>query len=361
MSKRLLCLVMVGITLLLSGCYDQIEVSDELYAIMLGVDEGTKGKVKLTLVLPVYGGSGGEEQQQPSESKLYTTEADNLYEGLNQLHLQVARGISLLHLKLIVFSEKVARAGLHDYATEIRQHIETRNVMGVMVTDGTAEEYISYVSESSTGVLSQELEQLLFRSRNNIYFPVRTFEEFCRDMESDYGQTYAVYSKSAEEACELYGTALFQDGTMVGVLDKYQSACTMLVRKEFDGGMMTIGDMVVDIDGDPKVKIKPEIRDGQTKIQVFLKLRGGLMEGENPGHPVRSRDDIARGIEEYINETVSITQQCGSDIWGFGKMAAACFSNIPAWEAYHWNRKFPMAQIQTHVEFQIVKTEVNKR
>ncbi len=361
MGKRLLCLLMIGMIALLSGCYDQIEVSDELYAIMLGIDEAEEGGIKLTLILPVYGGSGGEEQQEQSESKVYTTEADNLYEGLNQLHLQVARGISLLHLKLIVFSEKIARSGLHEYATAIRQHIETRNVMGVMVTDGTAEEYISYVSESSTGVLSQELEQLLFRSRNNIYFPVRTFEDFCRDMESDYGQTYAVYSKSAEESCELYGTALFQGGTMVGVLDKYQSACTMMVRKEFNGGMMTIGDMVVDVDGDPKVKIKTGQREGRPSVHVFLKLRGGMMEGEDPGHPVRSKDDIARGIEDYINETVQMTQEYGSDIWGFGKMAAFCFSNIPDWEAYDWNQQFPHADIQVSVDFEIVKTEVNKR
>lgn len=361
MGKRILCMIMIGMTMLLSGCYDQVEVSDELYAIMLGVDAREEGGVTLTLILPVYGGESSGEQQEQSENRVFTVEADNVYEGLNQMHLQIARGVSLLHLKLIVFSEEIARSGLFEYATAIRQHIETRNVMGVMITDGTAEEYISFMSESTTGVLSQELEQLLFRSRNNIYFPVRTFEEFCRDMESDYGQSYAIYSKSVENSGELYGTAMFQGGTMVGVLDKYQSACTMMVRGEFDGGMMTVGDMVVDIDGHPKVKIKAEKEKGQPAINLYLKLRGGFMEGEDPGHPVRSDDDIARGIEDYMRETVQKTQECGSDIWGFGKVAASCFTTIPQWEEYDWNSRYPQADIHVTVEFKTVKTEVNKR
>lgn len=362
MGKRIFLAGLAFLLLLpLSGCNDQTEVSDELYAIMLGVDQGEQGGIRLTLALPVYGSSTGEGQQEGEESKIYSAEADNVFEGLNQLHLQVAREISLLHLKLVVFSEELAREGIADHAAAVRHHIETRNVMGVMVTSGTAEEYISHLKEDTAGTLSQELEKLLFRSRNNIYFPVRTFEEFCRDMESDYGQTYAVYRKSPEEDEEQYGTALFRKGKMVGDLDKIQSACTMMVRGEFTGGTMEIDGATVDINGRPRAGIRIQCNGQRPKIQLHLRVQGGFMEENDPAKKTELQQKTARGLEEYMKQAIRKTQSCGSDIWGFGRSAASCFATIPRWEAYHWNQRFSQAEVEVKVTFQNVKIEVNQR
>lgn len=360
MGKRLICFLLMGVMLMLSGCYDSVEVSDELYAIMLGVDKSEEG-IRLSLILPVYGGGTEEGQQKQSESKIFTVEADNLYEGLNQMHLQIARGVSLLHVKVIVFSEELAKEGLSSHVSAIRQHIETRNVMGVMVTESSALDYLTFMNENVTGVLSQELEQLLFRPRKNLYFPIRTFEDFCRDMESDYGQTYAVYSKSVEEEGELYGTALFRGDKMVELLDKYQSVCTMMARGEFDGGTMTVGDMVVDINNRPKIKIKTDTSGTHPKITLNVSLQGGFMEGDEPGRPTAKDKEIAKGIENYFEETLEKTKKCGSDIWGFGNHAACHFLTIPQWTRYDWNRQFQKAEMEVWVSFKTVKTEVNKR
>ena len=360
MGKRLLCSLLMVCMCFMTGCYDSVEVSDELYAIMIGLDKSEEG-VKLSLILPVYGGGSGEGQQQQSESKIFTVEADNVYEGLNQMHLQIARGVSLLHVKAVVVSEELAREGLMPHVSAIRHHMETRNVMGVLVTASEAEEYLTYMQENVTGVLSQELEQLLFRPRKDLYFPVRTFEDFCREMESEYAQTYAVYCKSAEEKGELYGTALFQGDKMVELLDKYQSVCTMMVRGEFDGGTMTAGDMVADINARPKIRIKTDTKEDIPKINLTVSLQGGFMEGEIPKNPTAKDDEFAKEIEGYFQETIEKTKACGSDIWGFGKHAARHFQRIQEWEAYDWNRKFQQAQIQVQVKFKTVKTEVNKR
>ena len=360
MGKRLFCCMMLGIMFCMTGCYDSVEVSDELYAIMIGLDKSDEG-VKLSLILPVYGGGSGEGQQQQSDSKMFTVEADNVYEGLNQMHLQIARGVSLLHVKAVVFSEELAKEGLTPHIWAIRQHMETRNVMGVLITKSGAEEYLSYMQENVTGVLSQELEQLLFRPRKDLYFPVRTFEEFCREMESEYGQTYAVYCKSVEEEGELYGTALFQGDKMVEILDKYQSVCTMMVRGEFDGGTMTAADMVADLNARPKIRIKTDTKSEIPKINLTVSLQGGFMEGENPKNPTAKDDEFAKKIEGYFQETAEKTKMCGSDVWGFGKHAARHFKTIQDWEQYDWNNKFQQADIHVKVKFKTVKTEVNKR
>ncbi|MBE7043559.1 MAG: hypothetical protein E7399_08770 [Ruminococcaceae bacterium] len=359
-GKRLIGCLLAGAMVFLTGCFDNAEVSDELYAIMIGLDKSEEG-IKLSLILPVYGGDSGEGQQQQSDSKIFTVEADNVYEGLNQMHLQIARGVSLLHVKAVVFSEELAKEGVSSHLSAIRQHMETRNVMGVLVTKSHAEDYLTYMQENVTGVLSQELEQLLFRPRKELYFPIRTFEEFCRDMESDYGQTYAVYCKSVEEKGELYGTALFRGDKMVELLDKYQSACTMMVRGEFQGGTMTAGEMVADINARPRIRMSADVSGEIPRLFLTVNLQGGFMEGESPQNPVAQDDEIAEKIQAYFEETAEKTRKCGSDVWGFGKIAAQHFTTIQDWKHYNWNRKFQQADIQVKVNFKTVKTEVNKR
>ena len=56
-KRRLKIIAILLLTSLLSatvtGCYDLKEVSDELYAIMLGVDKGENNAIRLTVILPV--------------------------------------------------------------------------------------------------------------------------------------------------------------------------------------------------------------------------------------------------------------------------------------------------------------------
>ncbi len=359
MVKRIACLLLL-LPVVFTGCYDSVEVSDELYAIMLGLDQSEQG-LKLSLILPVYGGEQGEGQTSAGNGKVISVEADNFYEAMNQMHLKMARGISLLHVKSVVVSEELARKGVSEHLSAVRHHMETRNVMGILITENSAEDYLSFMNESATGSLSKELEQLLFRPRKNLYFPIRTLEDFCREMESDYGQSYGVYCKSKEEEGELYGTALFHGDKLVELLDKYQSACTMMVRGEFEGGTMTVGNMVVDLNPRPKVTIKTKMKNKVPYIRVKINLEGGLIEGELPGHPTAKDKKIAKNIQGYFQETVEKTQQCGSDVWGFGmKTAKHCFT-IPQWEEYDWNTLFSKAKIEVDVTFKTVKTEVNQR
>lgn len=359
MIKRMACVFLV-FPLLFTGCYDSVEVSDELYAIMLGLDQSEQG-LKLSLILPVYGGEQGEGQTSAGNGKVISVEADNFYEAMNQMHLKMARGISLLHVKSVVVSEELARAGVSEHLSAVRHHMETRNVMGILFTESSAEEYLSFMNESASGALSQELEQLLFRPRKNLYFPIRTLEDFCREMESDYGQTYGVYCKSTEKEGELYGTALFRGDKLVELLDKYQSACTMMVRGEFEGGTMTAKDMVVDINPRPDITIRTTMKNKIPHIMVLVTLEGGLMKGELPGHPTARDEEIAKQIQGYFLETIKKTQRCGSDVWGFGMKTSKHFSTIPQWEAYDWKQMFPKANIQVKVTFKTVKTEVNQR
>lgn len=350
---RMFCCMLVGLTICLTGCYDSTEVSEELYAIMMGLDAVGNG-VKLSAVLPVYGNGEGQ-----AENRLVTAEAKTVPEALNRLHLQTARRISLLHLKAVVFSEELAKKGLAEHAEAIRQ--QTGSLMGVMVTRTEAESYLDLMKNNAAGVLSQELEQLLFRPGQERYLPIRTFGDFCRDMASDRGQSYAVYCNPDDQTGEMYGTAVFQEDKLSGVLDRNQTVCTMMVRREFQGGKLLLDDCLVEIRKKPNVDVKTSVEQDVPTIDLTVSLQGGLTTIGEWRNLEMTDEMIARKIREYIQETVTKTQLFGSDIWGFGTFVSRKFATIQDWKKYDWSNRFGRSSVNVNIRFKTVKTEVKRR
>ncbi|MCI1996558.1 MAG: Ger(x)C family spore germination protein, partial [Clostridium luticellarii] len=50
-----LLLLFIILFTMLTGCYDAVEIDDEVYPVMLGVDRGSNNKFKITIQYPVYG------------------------------------------------------------------------------------------------------------------------------------------------------------------------------------------------------------------------------------------------------------------------------------------------------------------
>lgn len=350
---RILCCMLIGLTVCLTGCYDSTEVSEELYAIMMGLDCCENG-VQLSAVLPIYGSGEGQE-----ENRVVTAEAETVSEALNRLHLQTARRISLLHLKAVVFSEQLAKEGLAEHVDAIRR--QTGSLMGVMVTRTEARTYLDLMKNSAAGVLSQELEQLLFRPGQERYFPIRTFRDFCRGMASDSGQSYAVYCNPDDETGEKYGMAVFRGDKLSGVLDRNQTVCTMMVRREWKRGKLRLDDCLIEIREKPHVDVKTSVDQDVPKIDVTLRLQGGLTTNGERYDPDTTDEMIARKIQEYLQETIKKTQLFGSDIWEFGTFASRKFATIQDWKKYDWNNRFGRASVKVNVRFKTVKTEVERR
>lgn len=390
-KRRLKIIAILLLTSLLSatvtGCYDLKEVSDELYAIMLGVDKGENNAIRLTVILPVYGGGGGGGEESEgggsgSENKVYSLEAANVLEGLNNFNLLMSRKISLLHLKAVVFSEELAREGLLPHMTALQEHIETRNAMGVMVVKGTAEDSIKQSGKSSVGSLSKEVEMLLFGDRYNSYFPMVIFEDFYNAMRSSYSQASTIYSgfqmdKENEEEGDaantldsaVLGIAVFSGDKMIGSLNKYESAYYMMLRGEFKGGMMTFPEpedssrnMVIDIYSEKGPVIKTKEEGDNATLDIFLSFKGEIesIEGENnyesPEQLKQLNEYFAGQVQKGIMETIQKTQQYGSDIFGFGGYVAGDFAKIQDWEEFSWTDRFRDAKVNVSVKFEIVKT-----
>ena len=102
-------LIVLIISLFLTGCYDTKELDDMAYVVGVGIDKGEGNFLKITLQIAIpmkIAGNGGD----PKESFfIKSIDAPNLQEGLNRFNSTLSKGINLSHAKVIIFSEEIAK------------------------------------------------------------------------------------------------------------------------------------------------------------------------------------------------------------------------------------------------------------
>ncbi len=316
--------LLTAFLILLTGCYDSREVDDEIYVISIGLDKGTTNKVRLTIQYPTYmddtGGSGGqqgemggmESPKKQGKSNIHTIECSTILEGIDMLGMAISRRVSLMHAKMVVFSEEFAREGIGSYLAPVTRYRETRTSMAVVVVRGTAEDFIKEVRTNIGGTISKAVEFMFLQARYNNYFPYVHFKDLYRNMVSSYQQPVAIYGgvnnfdnipdQAVEEPPlvvkkgflpgqlprrgvakrEFTGVAVFSGDKMVGVLDSYETTYYLMLTGRFPTGAVTFEDpnapgtaIVLDLRNGRKPRIKARIQDGKPIIDINVKLEGG--------------------------------------------------------------------------------------
>jgi spore germination protein KC len=414
--KKLKSLIMVFVllSLLLTGCYDAIEPDEEVYTVVIGIDKGVNNKVKLTVQFPAYkegsgsqksnggGGGGSEEDSGEVDGSIITSvEAATALEGLNLINTNIPRRISLMHSKIIVFSEELARDGIGPFVSVLNRFREARRVMRIVICKETAEEFVKQNKPIIGTSISKAIELMFTQARTSGYFSDTLLSEFYIDLMSPYGQSHAIYAgvndfkKLAESMNgskpqiktelemdpgdiprkggakrEFFGTAVFNGDRMVGHLNSFETRCFLMVTNEFKRGIMTIEDrnkpgdaIALDIRLGRKPKIKAYFENGLPVIDVELNIEADILgiQSRINYEKVNMIDNLNNQLKTYlengIKRTIEKTQkEWNSDIFNFGFKVAGHFSTIEEFEEYNWLKHYHEAKVNVNVLANVRRT-----
>jgi spore germination protein KC len=411
--------MLILMLLLLSGCSDLVEVDENVYPLVIGVDLGVNNKVRLTIQYPSYkggsqgsmgGGKKGGESKGGSEvgetgeldnTVITTIEAATILEGMNLLNTGVARTISLTHAKMFVISEQYARNGIGEYLSPMIRYRETRRIMYVVVCREKAEDFIK-TNKSTIGVsATKSIESMIKQSENSGQFTSETFVDFYKSMISPYKAAVAGYAgvnefnnlteenkgqnppldvkhdflpgelpRKGAAKREFYGTAVFKGDKMVGYLSARQTRYLMMINGELKRAIVSFEDknkpgnaIVVDERLGRKPKITASFENGNPVINVKLNIEGdlGAIQSRINYEYLNRIDELNNYLEESIKEGVKETiEKCqkefGSDIFGFGYKFAGYFDTIQEFQEYNWFKHFPEAKVNVDVDFNVRRT-----
>ncbi|MGP3561743.1 Ger(x)C family spore germination protein [Geobacillus sp. BK01] len=382
-AQRAVALLLISINLIvLGGCWDRKEVNDIALVLGIGIDQVKNGKIRLTVEIAVPrvigggqgaggGGGGGGQGETIVRSGTGITIAD----AIAQLQERLPRRLFWGHMKVIVFGERIAKAGIREHLDFLVRHPQTRIRSNVLVSKGTAKgvlELIPPIEQSSSEVLREMAE-----SRTLLRKTVKeTLQMLSGEAEAALLPMVKVLppekgKKEIETVAFIYGTAIFKKDRMVGQIDDYATRGVLWIRNEIKQAHVT-----VKIPGEKgsitsrmirsHTDIVPKYEKGRWKIVVNVTteddivLNGtklNLLSEKNVKRVEKQLEkDIDRRMRHALNQ---VQKEMNVDVFGF---AEAIHKKYP-WQWRHlkkrWDDLFPDLPVELNTTVRVRRPGMN--
>ncbi|HEY3366252.1 MAG TPA: Ger(x)C family spore germination protein [Symbiobacteriaceae bacterium] len=385
-------LVTLALTFLLTGCWDRVEIEDQIFPIAIAVDKGVVHKYRMAVRIPMVGTIrtgmlGGERSKTTSE--IVTVEAESVVQGIFTANATATRRFTLRHLRGIAVGEDLAREGLGDLYMELSRNGEVRDTAAFFVVRGSAVEFLKlarYPGEINPGKLAEGL--LLVEKHLHMSPPIRLQHMLNRSgllgvdpFAPVFGINRGVTGESQPPGttasaiagdlyrldgnpAELAGTGIFRDTRLVGYLTVDETQALLALRGEMGKAYMTFpdpfrpGDKIqIRFHQENKPKVRPSFNGQGPQVTIRLLFEGEVLSGtENFWDPaVRRRlEEAARHhMEQQVQSVLAKTIKWGADPVGFGLRFRSRFATWDDWSRYHWRTQVPKLKVTVTSEMRI--------
>ena len=380
--------------LLVAGCWDQLELEEQAFVVVIGLDKGPGNTVEVTFQIanPQVGSSDiGTAQNEPSSDTIRFTSSDIL-SAKELANSVVTRTINFAHLKTMIVHEQLARdkrfphiAGAairdpemrrevamivsrekaYDFIMKNRPRLETRPHKYYELKQQRWQE-TGYVPYST---LNQYLQQQVIDSMFlAIYATAEEKNQRVWSREDDYiaGQV----PKRSGDPVQMMGAAVFHNGKMVGTLTGQQMRWVQMLRHQssVDAFITSFPDplderamVTVRLFKNGATKIRMNLRKEEPDIHVTLYLRVQVLSFTSLqpyATDVEKQQLLIRHLREEIRkEVLDVIRTCQEkfpgDPFEWELIARKHFMTMPAYRAYGWSRHFKKANADVTVELRI--------
>lgn len=181
MNKRILTVLIIIFTALLSGCVGK-EPNEIAYIVALGLDKTDNNNYEMTIqyanTTAISGGASEEGGKAGNEIvEQITVEAPNIYAGIGLANHLVSKTFSMSHAKIMVFSNEVAEEGLNDIMETFARSDELRPDITLVVARESANEYLTSVTPQME-INPAQYYQLLYQKNNLVGIPKGIARDF---------------------------------------------------------------------------------------------------------------------------------------------------------------------------------------
>lgn len=379
MKKKILLLL--GLTLLLTGCWDKRELNELAITMALGIDKADGGyKVSAQVVVPSELSSKGGPGF--SQIVLFQATGRTVDDALRKLTKESPRIIYPGHLQMLVFGEALAEEGIGKALDYMSRNWEIRADYYVAVArDNTAESVLNVQTPLENLPSNNMFNTLQKAEENNSTTTGIKLTDFIGDLERS-GQepvltgiiiTGDEKSGSSKQNLEsiipptrlMYeGLAIFKEDKLIGWLDEYDARGYNGITNHVKRAVSTIacpkeGELNLEIqkyqanmksktvNSSPTIDMQVNVNANVGAIECFIDVRkeGTLKELEKT---------FENQIKENLQHTIKTVQNdFNSDVFGFG---ATIYKHQPKeWKKLkdNWKEEFPNLQVNIDVSVKI--------
>jgi spore germination protein KC len=370
-----LCLILLLVIPLLTGCWDRLEIESRAVVLAIAVDEakpkdkseqsdathiteksigGTPGTIHITVQIAVPGriplgpggssGGGGEAESAKRPVWVLSSDGETIDDALMNLQQQLADPLFFGHLRVIIVSESVARKGIQNLNDYFRRQPEVRRTAWMAVSKGKAKDFMT-----ATPQLERVPTLYLLATMDHAVKMGKLPNDFLGiyfSATSAKGQEgYLPYlSLKKKFNIEISGLAYFNGEKMVGATKALQIGYFMAIKQKNPGGYSVIQQIpgtetaVMFQATYRRSRISLHIKDGKPHVTIRCLVEGDLREKSNEAFKLSEENikkieaSLEKNASKGFYELIRQTQEDESDIFGFGEY-------VRGTQASYWNRE----------------------
>ncbi len=317
--------------ILLSGCWDKIEIDRRSLISIISVDIGEQAgkekelknlspdepftgmdlkKLKVTFGAPDIS-QLGPDKGGTAKDMYTTTDAYSMQDAVDKVALKSSRDISFSHIKLLVLSKDLTTYPeiLKEIVDYLQREPSLNRNMYVVISDGKAEEYIKHKPTMEKNIENYISGLIENTTRRTSILPV-TLNEFLTLL-SENGNAMLPRMTIEKDKNELgiSGVSIIKDYKYKGDLSAIETANLEMLRGKIKGGRKTIyknGHPVdIVIDGVER-KISMDNQQGKLTFNISLDIEGELKDYYVDGE-IFSRN-MLQSLQQNLNN--SVKQEC---------------------------------------------------
>ncbi|WP_068773361.1 Ger(x)C family spore germination protein [Paenibacillus sp. FJAT-26967] len=384
--------VCLSFPFVLAGCWDRLEIEDRSLILGMAIDLTDQSLVESKLdrvnhsspnpipgsklirvttsiavpgripLGPSEGGSGGQGKDKPVwVVRVYGHTVDD---ALNNLQQQIADPTYLIHLRVIVISEEVARDHMEHLNDYFRRNSEVRRRTWLLVSNGEAARFLN-VAPPLERVPTLYVLSMLEKSVKLGKFPPDYIGEFWSKLSKHGQDAYLPFVDIRQkENILIGGMALFRNNKMVGTTEPLEIGAYMAVKQINPGGYTPlvnvpgIGPIMMNTT-ERKSRIQVNMKDGQPHFLITVHLEQDLGEKYNEDIEITERtigqieSSVAKETKRIIENLIRRTQAKESDIFGLGEY-------VRAKEPGYWNTHIKTKE-KWHQAYRTLPIEVSTK
>jgi len=325
--KKILPVVLCSI--LLSGCWDKVEIDRRSFISSIGIDGGKDigkqedlktikpdepfaerriKKLNVTYGFPDISQLGPGKAGTASE-KFISAEAYSMEDAVAQATLKSSRNLYYGHSKLLLISEDLLN--YTDIMKEIFDYLERQptlnKMMMVVAVEGRAEEYIKFKPEMEKNVDEYINGLMENSSRAASILPITLKEMLVALSENGNAIIPRMTFDKDKKELKLSGVAVIKDFTLKGYLNPIETADLEILRGKLENGKKVVykdGHPVDFIIEDLKRKIKVNHKNGKLFVNIDINLEGSA-KGFYFGKEISEVKTI-EGLEKDFNKSLAV-------------------------------------------------------
>lgn len=335
-SMALLSFVLV-FPLLLTGCWNNRDLTEMNFLAGLGLDMTDDGKILLTVqvvepgaIQPATSGSGQGGGEQLKPVFIASSEGETVFEAVRGILSTIDKKLFLSSAQVLILGEKLSRDGLEKVIDFFQRDHETNYLMIILAAKGVTPGEILEMQTDIDSIPAIYIKETVENAISRGTVEKTTLIDLIKDMDCTGRQpSVGQISMAGEKRVRAEGLAVFRDERLVGWLDPYETRGYLFASDKVTSAIVNVpadeGRIAMEIFRS-KGKIGVAFENGEpSTLTVKVKVNANVGEYDARGR-LDSPDNLyilEKKLGEEIKKEIAMAlekaqKEYCSDIFGFG-------------------------------------------